>query len=72
MTGTVSGFDGGERTLVGDLTAGSEVTGVMVGADWTLRNLTAGLVVWHSRRRARDREAMRIADHSVWKPGGST
>ena len=53
--GTVSGFDGGERTLAGDLTPGGEVAGVMVGADWTRRDWTVGLTVSHSRGASGDR-----------------
>ena len=43
--GAVSSFDGRE----GELTLSGEVTGVMLGADWTRARGTAGLLLSHSR-----------------------
>ena len=43
--GAVSRFDGRE----GDLTLDGEVTGALLGADWTRERLTAGLMLNHAR-----------------------
>ena len=51
--GVVTRFDGRE----GSLTVSGEVTGMMLGADWTREKWTAGLLVSHARGEGSYREA---------------